>query len=586
MEDNEETLLEYGIKHGVWSEDAPAPRKNPCLLPAPVTEDMPRCNPRSDDFDPYVMVSCLIRNASVKDFQHALMSLSNSLNEALLQKERLVRTHFNTYVKCRSSVERMAVIKQEVDRTHASLQSPQIRILSSALSPIIAQHRGLEKKKNQAAFLMQNRALFDGPSALAEHLHMLDYPAFVQEFQEAKKTAAKYPNSRFVEYLWSRFVKVLAEFKLEISKRIELSASLAECLKYFQIYNEVDPSTTDKMLGTLLLVAKKEVHGLVEAVIPVQKKNQVHKRFLVLVEQVLEVFVFMARTMNVVEAVTPDQQSVKRDFLESANAAVVDALEKSMSKIFGSFPEKDPGDAVLALDTVKDVLREFEIAEKKLGANSVPSSSGASHRLHKHFIALIWSSAHKMRQKDLLGLLEECVRIFGKDKNLLKQVKKTLSLIADENSADSGSADASSRRTDPSLALTETLLMLNTTIPKCIQILGEYFDALKTKLGASRDALQEAMAARLRENIQAAESEEEVAMAVLRAKSRLHIHGTDTAGVTMAVIRLATANSNLSPFLSHYLARFTTPQESPQEPNDSQKKKIEQFRLQLEPLLD
>ncbi|OAG30181.1 hypothetical protein NEDG_01764 [Nematocida displodere] len=572
MEDKQEVLKEFGIVDEKWTDGVSQATTAPLNLPPPLQTDTPYCNPRKSDFNPYIMVSALLQNLDIGDLASAQMALSNSLNDSKIERERLVRHHFSTYVKCRSLLDEAAFIKRKLDATKALDQGGSFKVLQSIVAPLQHEYKELYLKEKQVQFMNDNIILFEGPEVLEEHLNTLDYASFLSDYSLAKNTADRYRGSNFVSFLWSRFIKVVSRFKIEISRRIELSTNITQSIHYFNIYLQVDPHSAGMMFGTFLMVAKKEFYLQLELLTKQSvPRGNPGKDLVSFVEQITGAFIFMTKSMASVEFVYNRDKQME-EFTNSALEAVSQTTIKAIDALY---PRDRPGfsgtgSGTQFLSVVKKALTALKRAGAKVEGASVGDVLENSHLapLKKRLVKLLWADAHGSTQSGLLELLRDTILLFGISGDVSKQATKTVRKLVKTYEA-----------AEPEESLKQMLVLRCQTIPEMAKLLKDDFAALKDELVQTETAAKRRVTKQLQKALARTSTPEEYLMTILRIKTVLTLAQVSTSAISSEIIKIAISGQKLTYLLSYYLQSYGGAQ--PQEYTTEEKKHIASFSKQL-----
>ncbi|EIJ93530.1 uncharacterized protein NEPG_01872 [Nematocida parisii ERTm1] len=208
--------------------------------------------------DPYKLVESILDQIDIEDIDTGRMVLLNQLNELLLEREQLVRNNFTTYIKCRKALEIMKTSKICTNGSkYLNMQS--ISRMETLLEPILLENKEIDRQNQQTKFMLNHSLLFNAESILSEYLKINDFDSFLTDYHMIKVESEKFKESKFISYLFSKTTPILARFKIEIIRRIEMCKSISESLYYFRLYMQVDPESYSKAFATLLTIAKTEI---------------------------------------------------------------------------------------------------------------------------------------------------------------------------------------------------------------------------------------------------------------------------------------------------------------------------------------
>lgn len=555
MEDREELLREFGIVKDRWvSEQGPATESR-CKLPSPLKESQKECNPRESEFDPYAMVASLIQNLELSDLNNAQMALANSLNESLQEREKLVRKHFSVFVKCRVLLENASNLKGLVEKTQAVEQIQQVRVLEQILGPLLREHKALEKKERQAEFIRGRRLLFEGPEILEEHLNLMDLPAFLSDYARAKQLAESYKGSKFVSFLWSRFIKVIARFKTEVSRKVETSTAIFECIHYINLYIQVEPHSAGRMFGTFLTVAKKEFYQQLKLLEQraVGAALRPHRALVEHINALIGIFVFMVRSMAAADFIY-NQDKQMEEFIASGLENLAATSIEGIEILFSGYERDSSPQAQFdqrLLPTAGEIIKRLQQAEDALELEDIelPKSSHLE-KLHHRLLALLLAQAHTLPQEKLPEVVQKIHALVGANKDITKAVKKTVSNLITRTVQTAAAGDGA----EP--ALKALVLLRASTLPKLSSALPELAAQVETELTQQETLLQGKVARGLRKQLEKVTSEEEFLMVVLKTKTSLAIPGVNSEQVTRQVIQTPLLRLKLTPLLEYYLQKY------------------------------
>ncbi|KAI5185120.1 hypothetical protein NEHOM01_0625 [Nematocida homosporus] len=572
MEDSHKCLEEYGIEDGVWTDEV-------ANLKERLNEDLPgdsdETNPESKGFKPYKLVARILKDLDIDDFESGKIVLSKSLEDSLVERERLVRDHFNTYFRCRTLLEDMAGIKKELDHTKALAQIEKLTKLEGVLLPVIRENREIDIKEKQQLFIRQNRILFEGPAILEEHLTLRDFDAFLSDFAEAKAIADRYKNSKFIAYYWSQFTRVLTMFKTEISKRIETSQSITECLHYFNTYLHVDPESASHIFGTLLVVAKKEFYQHHEQLSRHQEHSRLYpeKSIIHFIGALLEKFSFMIRSLEAVDLLY-NQDKHTTEFISSGIEAFAHTAAQGVDLLFSEYEKNSSVHNANLLTTINTILKKIKEFAKKNKRDTATDIYTHYHlsSFYTRLITLLFSQAHHMPIKNLLELITQAEAMFASTKELFKSIKKTIKQIISKTETQS-----------PEEALKTILLLKYNIIPQVTTLLKLDSTDPNTNLELpdttqSETQIMSTVAATLKKDLTRAHSDEHFLMIILRVKVALILPDINTANTLTQILKLALQDHQPTPTQLFYLPQIFPNTPKPDHPITSATKQF-QFLL-------
>ncbi|KAI5190312.1 hypothetical protein NECID01_0904 [Nematocida sp. AWRm77] len=552
MEDKEETLKEFGIAHNKWEEEQPPSTEVHTALPSPLKESQKECNPREKEFDPYTMVALLIQDLDLTDLNNAQMSLRNSLNTSVLEREKLVRRHFRVFVKCRVVMESISHLKDHVEGSKVLARLEGVKVLEQILGPMLREHKILDRREKQLEFMRAHRLLFKGPEILEEHLSIADFPSFLSDYAEAKRLADEYKNSKFVAFLWARFVKVVACFKTEISRKIETSTSIVECIHFFSLYVQIEPHSTGRMFGTFLTVANKEFYKQVEHLVQRAASGVAspHKALIEHAQTLVHAFVFMARAMAAADFIYTQDRHME-EFVESGEKNLADACIEGIDVLFSAYERDTSASACFdqqLLHTASEIVQAVHRAEEALDLEDIPiPKTRHIASLHHRLLALLLAQAHTLPQEKLPRTLRKVCSLIPPGKETTKHAKQTVLSLLGALVHKAPSAEH---------ALKDLLLLRARTLPELADVLPDLAPAVEQEIEEQERALQGKAIHALRKQLEKASSEEEFLMKVLRTKTNLTLLEACTESTVKKVLQGALLQFKPTPLLQHYLRKY------------------------------
>jgi len=576
MEDREETLEEFGIGNGEWKETG-ALEKGLQGKDSSKKEGVGR-NPRREEFNPYMMVAEVLKELDIEDFSNAQMDLQNSLNESRVEREKLVRKYFTTYVRCRNILENIGDIKTQIDRTKCTEQVQQINILEQILSPILREYKELERKEKQMEFAASHRMLFEGPVLLEEHLNVMDLEAFIQDYLQAKMLADKYRGSKFVSALWARFIKVVSRFKAEISRKIEGSATVSECIHYINAYVKVEPQSAGRMFGTFLTVAKKEFYDHFEKL---EKKaaqgvGRPHEALVGHVGSLFASFSFMVKSMRAAEFIYAQEKKME-EFVESGLQALSETAARAVELLFGAYEAKKGAESFFDTELpqmVSSIVAVSKKTEKKLEDEGVDfRGAKGAEKLYGRLFSLLWAHAHLLPQEKIVELLKKTQKLAGAQKTHVQLAKKTLKALVSELP-----------NFPEEKQLKILLSLMYQTVPAIEAQLQEepagdsadpaadVFGTLKAEIARKEEEVKSRISANLKKKLQKSKSTEELLMLIVGVRARTGAENAKMRQQTRQIVSVAIAELPLTPLAQYFLQNYlpVRPQEEKPAPPEAQ----------------
>lgn len=541
MEDKEELLNAYGIEKGRWTDEIGMAKEEE------KEEGNPKTNPANEEYDPYLLVAKTIKDLEIEDLGAGLISLNKSLSDSVQRRETLVRNHFSTYVKCRELLEEMSEVQKKIKDTDALEKVKAIIRIEASLAPVHRENKEIEQRKKKVEFFNKNRVLFDGPDILEEHLLLLDFQSFLSSYKQAKVIFEKYKSSKFIVYLWSKFVQVLQRFKSEIAKRIEGSECIAESIHYMNIYIQIDPASATRTFGTFLVIAKKEFYASVERLQMRQKEKpsqRPEKTLLCFVDEQLERFLFMVRSMDAVELIY-EQEKHMHDFVSNGIESFANTITKAVDILFAEYRETNVPHNSNITSAIKDILESIKTFSRKIETSTDIDISTHPHlnSLYICLLSLLWEKAHTFSQDQILSQYKFTQNTFSIPKEIFKQVRKAIKRKID--TFDSAAAEE---------AVKELVLLQKKTMPEIEKTSIESFASLETEMDIKKTHFISLAASKLKKALSKTEIEERFLMEILHTRVALMHEQVDTSQEYTKVVLQALDNRNLSPLQRYYLA--------------------------------
>ncbi|KAH9386726.1 uncharacterized protein NEMAJ01_1622 [Nematocida major] len=378
--------------------------------------------------DPYSLVEAALKDLDIEDIDNAKMTLTNSLNESLMRREKLIRNNFTTYIKCRKTLEELQEMKVNRDSSEY-FDIKGLAAMEALISPIIRENSEIHRKQQQMDFILNNSLLFNAETILNDYLKVSDFTSFLMDYALVKKEAARFKSSKFISYLFSKTIPILAKFKIEIVRRIETCKSISESLHYFKIYMQVDPEGHNKAFATLLTIAKAEIGA---RKMPAAGDYLLHLRGIrEYTEAQTETVMYMINSMKAVDLVTWQTKEM-HDFLVNAVGAYAGTLKKEMLACLKSESLARPEDAVgllkKKLHIVQDIASSIEAVVDRLEAEGIDDAA-SMHEVGEVFSALtrvLWKGMEKEDTQVISLLVSSSEKIQGVREHLPAQIKEFL----------------------------------------------------------------------------------------------------------------------------------------------------------------
>ncbi|KAI5181234.1 hypothetical protein NEOKW01_1453 [Nematocida sp. AWRm80] len=550
MEDTEQILHEHGIIDGKWVEMNELLDKETEIEP-----EGSKHNPSSKICDPYAYVAHLLKDLDKEDLNNGQMLLSKSLNDSISEREVLIGKHFSTYITCGILAEKALSIEDRLSKIKVAEQKTSLNYLLRMVGPVVEEEKIKDEKQKQLEFINNNRMLFDGPEALETHLNAGDYTSFITDYLQAKLLSEKYQRSKFVSYLWSRFIKVLAKFKIEISARISKCKSIPECIHYFNLYIQVDPHSSNKVFGTFLTIAKKEFNEKLSILRERDRSIDVPPLELLtgFVKDLLESFEFMVKSMKAIDLVYSQEKQMNEfvvNGIENYKQIICTAIAEIFPPEIPSNHLSTPKDTKQAIDAVKSIIGIIMHADRKIETESMPlfSSHPAMSAIYKSLLSFLWSSAEKYPPEILINLAHKSYGIQYLKTYLPDQIAITVKEILYNLMKDNVSLEHSSS------VLKSIYTKLLPSVTQYISL--EIKTSIDFKLNSVHSHLGQRLKAELTALLNKTQSEEQFLMIVLRMKNHYELQNPQLALTAHKSISETLANYKLSPLSRYYLQKY------------------------------
>ncbi|KAI5161078.1 hypothetical protein NEAUS03_1482, partial [Nematocida ausubeli] len=382
---------------------------------------------KAKEVDPYDIVEALLDQIDINDIETSRIVLVNQINESLLERDHLVRNNFTTYIKCRKALESMEA-SNLCKSTLKNLDMRSVNSIEILLEPIILENKEIHLREQQNKFMLSNSLLFNAEFILLEYLKINDFDSFLTDYKMIKAEVEKFKDSRFVSYLFSKVVPILARFKIEVIRRIETCKSISESLHYFRIYTQVDSESYHKAFATLLTIAKTEIG-----------ERQIHpggtlfsklRNIKGFVADQTESILYMIDAMKAVDMVTWQAKEMT-DFVVSA----ADAYAASIKRGLLDFLKEDTSEAEGAsldlkekLSIIHEISQLIEAVTTRMAAEGIEDAAAmpSINEIFSLLIKILWRGAEKESVQNISGLIRDTQKVFGLKEHISKEIKEFL----------------------------------------------------------------------------------------------------------------------------------------------------------------
>ncbi|KAI5189381.1 hypothetical protein NEMIN01_0444 [Nematocida minor] len=507
--------------------------------------------------DPYCLVEEALNGLDVEDLDTARMVLTNSLNESMMERERLIRNNFTTYIKCRKVLERMQNTKKEAD-VSGYFEIEAVKALELTINPILVENKEIHRKQQQRDFILNNSLLFNAESILSDYLKINDFDSFLTDYKLVKKEAERFENSKFVSYLFSKTIPILAKFKIEIVRRIETCKSIPESLHYFKIYMQVDPESYNRAFATLLTIAKTEIGA---------KRVAMHKTALnhlknikEFAEDQTETLIHMVDSMKAVDLVC-SQEKKMNDFLVNAIEAYATSLKKELLEFLKEKKNENIADEKIPMKQrvflVSEIVDGIESIADKVRLEGIDDILEISeiNSVFSALIKILWREADVGGVDEMYTLINSSRSMYGIRRHLSSQIKEFLvKIISRAESA--GSTKLSHLVRELSKVTVEIL-------PKVENFLGpDERGEIENRTAELKEKIKIVGKEELKCRMLQALCDEELLMAVLRVKVIFMENYLKNTEIENKIISEALADIKLNSDVSKYVLRKYLPEKT------------------------
>ncbi|KAI5126291.1 hypothetical protein NEPAR04_0098 [Nematocida parisii] len=499
--------------------------------------------------DPYKLVESILDQIDIEDIDTGRMVLLNQLNELLLEREQLVRNNFTTYIKCRKALEIMKTSKICTNGSkYLNMQS--ISRMETLLEPILLENKEIDRQNQQTKFMLNHSLLFNAESILSEYLKINDFDSFLTDYHMIKVESEKFKESKFISYLFSKTTPILARFKIEIIRRIEMCKSISESLYYFRLYMQVDPESYSKAFATLLTIAKTEIgeRQIVFGGTVISKLRNL-KDF---INDQTESIVYMIGLMKAVDTVTWQAKEMS-EFIINAVEAYTNSIKKEIIKFLkdlsGNTPlENTHVDMKERLFNVQEIAQCIKIIVDKMESEGIENAV-SMHNISEVFsliIRILWHGTENEPIHNITVLIQSTEGIFGIKDHISSQITEFLMHPLSKTEYDSFPVcmSALSKVQMEILPQVETLL----EEPQKKEVL--------LKLKELKSKANEMGIKYLTQKLKEAVCDEEFLMAVVRVKVLFSENKLNDSSLEYNVISTSISNVGLKTDMTKYLLRM------------------------------